>query len=289
MIYNIIVYDNSGNVTDVISFSSVTQFNESYQSEVTENTVEYGFKIADHIVTKSPEISLEGIVSDYSIYNDALELYWNGDSFVSTMSESGSSVAGNFWNVKQSLIDIVQKRKLFTLILTEDYVDSNLKQDKAELLDTLKIQKFVNCVMPNLTFPVKNGVYGALFVNFSVRQIRIAKTVTEDVDKNSLKLLTSKKMTVQNGQAIGADGKPVDQKDDGSKEKTVQKDQCDQSLLTYIRQQGQYVQYYRDQSMRTNSLESKELYEKYKNYYESNKIRFCNTDALPNIGSYNLG
>lgn len=283
MIYNIIVYDNSSNVTDVISFSSVTQFNESYQSEVTENTVEYGFKISDHIVTKSPEISIEGVVSDYSIYNDGLELYWNGSSFVNAISENGDSVAGNFWNVKQALIDLVQKRRLFTLILTESFVSNDNKSETAKSLDSIKIQKFVNCVMPNLTFPTKTGVYGALFVNLSVRQIRVARTVMEDFDKNSLQLVTPVVMTTKNGQPIGADGKPLGT-DTGSKVSSVTKDQCDQGIVSQLKTQLGLIERASDVSQRLGAIDSSsynnQVINGFKADYKSSKLSYCNDDKI---------
>lgn len=198
MIYNLIVKDSAGEVTDIISFSSVTSFNESYSSEVTENTVEYGFKISDHIITKSPEITVEGLISDYSIYDDNAELYWDEDRFVCTNGLNGSENLGGYLTAKQALIDIVQKRKLFTVIATEFFVDTSNKKEANDNLNSVFVSRYTNCVMPSLSFPIKNGVSGATFVNFTAKQIRVAKTKVEDIDTKTVKFVEPKKAVSNN-------------------------------------------------------------------------------------------
>jgi hypothetical protein len=189
MIYNLIVYDNDKNVTDIVTFSSVLSFNEQYQSEVTENIVEYGFKISDHIITKSVDISCDAMVSDYSIYDDGLELYWDGEKFTNSNAVNGQQSTGKNLTVKQALIDIVQKRKLFTLIITDTVSQGVGLEDTASSLKERAVQSFNNCVMPTLGFPVKEGTYGVLFASFSIKQVRVAKTVTSSIDKNSIPLV----------------------------------------------------------------------------------------------------
>lgn len=218
MIYNIIVHDNSGSVTDVISFSSVTNFNESYSSEVTENTVEFGFKISDHIVTKSPEITVEAMVSDYSIYTDELELYWDGDAFVNTAGIMGVTPNGEYLNAKQALKDIVQKRKLFTIIVSEEYVKLGDNNDIATNLEAIRLDKYTNCVMPSLSFPTRVGVKGVLFVNFTARQIRVAKTVVEDFDTKKLRLVEKVTQSTDPKSGLDKDGKKVGNGKDGKHE-----------------------------------------------------------------------
>lgn len=218
MIYNIIVHDNSGSVTDVISFSSVTNFNESYSSEVTENTVEFGFKISDHIVTKSPEITVEAMVSDYSIYTDELELYWDGDAFVNTAGIMGVTPNGEYLNAKQALKDIVQKRKLFTIIVSEEYVKLGDNNDIATNLEAIRLDKYTNCVMPSLSFPARVGVKGVLFVNFTARQIRVAKTVVEDFDTKKLRLVEKVTQSTDPKSGLDKDGKKVGNGKDGKHE-----------------------------------------------------------------------
>lgn len=198
MIYNIIVKDSDGEVTDIVSFSSVTSFNESYQSEVTENTVEFGFKISDHMITKSPEITVEGVISDYSIYDSGAELYWDEDRFVCSNGLDGSTNLGGYLTAKQALIDIVQKRKLFTIISTEFFVDTSNKKEASDNLNSVFVSKYSNCVMPSLSFPIKNGVSGATFVNFTAKQIRVAKTKVEDIDTKTVKFVEPKKAVSNN-------------------------------------------------------------------------------------------
>lgn len=189
MIYNLIVYDNDKNVTDVVTFSSVLSFNEQYQSEVTENIVEYGFKISDHIITKSVDISCDAMVSDYSIYDDGLELYWDGEKFVNSNSVNNQQITGKNLTVKQALIDIVQKRKLFSLIITDTVSQGVGFEDTASSLKERSVQSFNNCVMPSLVFPVREGTYGVLFASFTIKQIRVAKTLTSSIDKNTIPLV----------------------------------------------------------------------------------------------------
>lgn len=220
MIYNLIVKDSAGEVTDIISFSSVTSFNESYSSEVTENTVEYGFKISDHIITKSPEITVEGLISDYSIYDDNAELYWDEDRFVCTNGLNGSENLGFYLTAKQALIDIVQKRKLFTVIATEFFVDTSNKKEANDNLNSVFVSRYTNCVMPSLSFPIKNGVSGATFVNFTAKQIRVAKTKVEDIDTKTVKFVEPKKAVSNDpNKPVDANGKSLGDSKSGKPEK----------------------------------------------------------------------
>lgn len=224
MIYNIIVKDSDGEVTDIVSFSSVTSFNESYQSEVTENTVEFGFKISDHMITKSPEITVEGVISDYSIYDSGAELYWDEDRFVCSNGLDGSTNLGGYLTAKQALIDIVQKMKLFTIISTEFFVDTSNKKEASDNLNSVFVSKYSNCVMPSLSFPIKNGVSGATFVNFTAKQIRVAKTKVEDIDTKTVKFVEPKKAVSNNPtNPKDANGKSMGDSKGGNKTEKIQK------------------------------------------------------------------
>lgn len=238
MIYSLIVYDNSKAVTDIITFSTVSSFSEQYQSEITESAVEYGFKIADHIVTKSPEISVEAVLTDYTIYNQGQELFWDGSSFVTPNSVNGISNTGQSFNVKQRIIDIVKKRKLFTLIETEGVMtDSTLSnEENATQLQNFALRKFNNCAMPSLSFPPRNNTTDVVFVSFSVKQLRVAVTSVSNVDKKSIRPVTPvlAKATQTNIQdKVDANGKSIgDKKGKNSTPATVK----EKALL------GQYCQ-----------------------------------------------
>lgn len=189
MNYSLIVYNEDREVTDVISFTSVTQFNESYTSEITENIVEYGFSVSDHITTKAPDISLEGMVSDYTIQNADLQLDWNGTDFTTSLEQQGGSQVDYNLAVKRSLISIVKERKVFTLVITRDNNFFGTVDEKSSSMLSSAVDIFTNCLMPLLSFPVKDGVSGAFFFSMSIKQVRVAITSTTNFDASGTPLV----------------------------------------------------------------------------------------------------
>lgn len=192
MIYSLVVYDNDLNVTDVISFSAVTSAEENYSAQTTDSVVEYGFTISDHIITQSPEISLDVILSSYSIFSDSLLLEWNGSEFVTSNFTSGASTEDLHLEMKKKLIDIVKKRQLFTLIVSKK--DSNLADytQKAEDLQQSLIAKFPNCVITGLGFSDRANSASAVFAKLNIKQIRVAVTEKFNVDPSTVKWVQKK-------------------------------------------------------------------------------------------------
>lgn len=220
MIYSLVVYDNSLNVTDVISFSAVTSVDESYRAQTTDNVVEYGFVISDHIISSSPELSLDVILSAYSIFSDSLLLEWNGTEFVTTNAVSGASTEDDHLLMKQKLIDIIKKRQLFTLLITKK--DSYVAEPTAKSQDLMNsvVAKFPNCVITALDFNDKANSASAVFAKLTVKQIRVAKTEKFDVDPNTVKWVQKKTVAstvgaTANGASTGKDanGNPIDGSD----------------------------------------------------------------------------
>lgn len=192
MIYSLVIYDNDLNVTDVISFSAVTSASESYKAQTTDNVVEYGFVISDHIITQSPEISLEVILSAYSIFSDSLLLEWDGERFVTANAKSGQSTEDEHYIMKQKLIDIVKKRQLFTLVVSKrDSYIAGFKEKSEDLMGSL-ITKFPNCVITSLDFDSKSNSASAVFAKLNIKQIRIAVTEQFKVDPSTVKWVQKK-------------------------------------------------------------------------------------------------
>lgn len=220
MIYSLVVYDNSLNVTDVISFSAVTSVDESYRAQTTDNVVEYGFVISDHIISSSPELALDVVLSAYSIFSDSLLLEWNGTEFVTTNAISGESTEDDHLLMKQKLIDIIKKRQLFTLLVTKK--DSYVADPTAKSQDLMNsvVAKFPNCVITALDFNDKANSASAVFAKLTVKQIRVAKTEKFDVDPNTVKWVQKKTVAstvgaTANGASTGKDanGNPIDGSD----------------------------------------------------------------------------
>lgn len=216
MIYSLVVYDNNLNITDVISFSAVTGADESYKAQTTDNVVEYGFTISDHIITQSPEISLDVVLSAYSIFSDSLLLEWNGSEFVTANAESGTSTEDDHLVMKQKLIDIIKKRQLFTLIMSKK--DSYLADftEKAQDLMNSVISKFPNCVITSLDFSDKSNSASAVFAKLTIKQIRVAVTEQFNVDPASVKWVQKKTVASTTGATatgaatgVDANGNPI--------------------------------------------------------------------------------
>ena len=192
MIYSLVIYDNDLNVTDVISFSAVTSAKEAYKAQTTDNVVEYGFMISDHIITQSPEITLEVVLSSYSIFSDSLLLEWDGEKFTNANATDGESVEDDHYIMKQKLIDILKKRQLFTLVVSKrDSYLSDFKEKSEDLMASL-ISKFPNCVITSLDFDSKSNSASAVFASLALKQIRVAVTEQFNVDPSSVKWVQKK-------------------------------------------------------------------------------------------------
>lgn len=189
MNYSLIIYNEDREVTDVISFTSVTQFSESYTSEITENIVEYGFSVSDHITTKAPDISIEGMVSDYTLQNPDLQLDWNGSDFTTSLSTQGGDQTDYHLLIKRALLSVVKERKVFTLVVTRDQNYYGTVSEKSSAMLSSAVDTFTNCLMPNLSFPVKDGVSGAFFFNMTIKQVRVAITSTTNFDSSGTPLV----------------------------------------------------------------------------------------------------
>lgn len=220
MIYSLVVYDNDLKVTDVISFSAVTSADESYKAQTTDNVVEYGFTISDHIITSSPELSLDVILSAYSIFSDSLLLEWNGTEFVTANALSGASTEDDHLVMKNKLIDIIKKRQLFTLLVSKK--DSYLAayEEKAQDLLNSVVGKFPNCVITSLDFSDKANSASAVFAKLTIKQIRVARTEQFNVDPSTVKWVQKKTIASTVGATAGgaatgkdANGNPIEGSD----------------------------------------------------------------------------
>lgn len=216
MIYSLITYDNSLQVTGVISFSSVVSGEESYANEVTESTVEQGFKITDHIFSAPFTTSLEVFISSYSIFNESLELFWNGTDFSNTAFDSGADFSSDHLEVKNLLKEVATKRKLFTLVVSKE--DSYFSEDQVKADDLLSkaVDAYSNCVLTGLSFPTNSSGSEVVNARLQIRQIKVAKAKVKDISTKSVKMVTPIKASATNGSL--AQGKKADGTDIGGVE-----------------------------------------------------------------------
>lgn len=216
MIYSLITYDNSLQVTGVISFSSVVSSEESYANEVTESTVEQGFKITDHIFSAPFTTSLEVFISSYSIFNESLELFWNGTDFSNTAFDSGADFSSDHLEVKNLLKEVATKRKLFTLVVSKE--DSYFSEDQVKADDLLSkaVDAYANCVLTGLSFPTNSSSSEVVNARLQIRQIKVAKAKVKDISTKSVKMVTPIKASATNGSL--AQGKKADGTDVGGVE-----------------------------------------------------------------------
>lgn len=176
MIYTLIVKNDQGKAESYLTFDSVASYSESWSGTVSKSTVESGFPIADHINIENPVFNISGMLSEYSIFKDDREIFWNGEDFVQASentSESSHLVA------KDSLIKTTKEGTVITLL--ESKTNSFLSDgaQRYEKILSGKINEYSNCVITDLSFEVsENTQNSAIKVSMKIEQLNIARTET---------------------------------------------------------------------------------------------------------------
>lgn len=176
MIYAIIVNNDQGVAKNCLTFESISSYSENWSGTVSKSTVESGFPIADHINIENPVFNISGVLSEYSIFRDDREIYWNGEDFVQALentSESPHLIAKDF------LIKTVKGGTVITLI--ESKINSFLSNgtQKYEKIRSGLTKEYNNCVITDLSFEVsENTQNSAIKVSMKIEQLNIARTET---------------------------------------------------------------------------------------------------------------
>ena len=176
MIYTLIVKNDQGKAESYLTFESVSSYSENWSGTVSKSTVESGFPIADHINIENPVFNISGVLSEYSIFKDDREIFWNGEDFVQASennSESSHLVA------KDYLIKTTKKGTVITLL--ESKTNSFLSDgaQRYEKILSGKINEYNNCVITDLSFEVSDNTQNsAIRVSMKIEQLNIARTET---------------------------------------------------------------------------------------------------------------
>lgn len=217
MIYTIIKKRDDGSVESVISFDSVRDFSESWTATATSQTTEYGFNLTDNINIESPEFSLSGIISSYSLYNTGSEIVWDGVNF-KTADERSPLYHLNF---RKQILDVFQKRSVVSLVESELNSFSTNPDEKYSELKQGYDREIPNCVILSLDISYLDNSSSAFSIAMKLRRIDVATVttmqLTEDEMTPELRMLTVNSTTTSTSTSTSTDpstegvaGKPAD-------------------------------------------------------------------------------
>lgn len=184
MIYTIVVKNDQGKVQSYLTFESVSSYSENWSGTVSKSTVEYGFPIADHINIENPVFNVSGVLSEYSIFKDDREIFWNGEDFVQA-SENDSE--GSHLVAKDYLIKTTKEGTVITLL--ESKTNSFLSDgtQRYEKIRSGATKEYDNSVITDLSFEVsENTQNSSIRVSMKIEQLNIARTETTTLTEQEM-------------------------------------------------------------------------------------------------------
>lgn len=184
MIYTIVIKNDQGKVQSYLTFESVSSYSENWSGTVSKSTVEYGFPIADHINIENPVFNVSGVLSEYSIFKDDREIFWNGEDFVQA-SENDSE--GSHLVAKDYLIKTTKEGTVITLL--ESKTNSFLSDgtQRYEKIRSGATKEYDNSVITDLSFEVsENTQNSSIRVSMKIEQLNIARTETTTLTEQEM-------------------------------------------------------------------------------------------------------
>lgn len=184
MIYTIVVKNDQGKAQSYLTFESVSSYSENWSGTVSKSTVEYGFPIADHINIENPVFNVSGVLSEYSIFKDDREIFWNGEDFVQA-SENDSE--GSHLVAKDYLIKTTKEGTVITLL--ESKTNSFLSDgtQRYEKIRSGATKEYDNSVITDLSFEVsENTQNSSIRVSMKIEQLNIARTETTTLTEQEM-------------------------------------------------------------------------------------------------------
>ena len=184
MIYTIIVKNDKGGAESYLTFESVSSYSESWTGTVSKSTVEYGFPIADHINIENPVFNISGVLSEYSIFKDDREIFWNGEDFVQALentSESPHLIVKNF------LIKTTKSGTVITLLESKTNSFLSNGAQRYEKIRSGLTKEYDNSVITDLSFEVsENTQNSSIRVSMKIEQLNIARTQTTKLTEQEM-------------------------------------------------------------------------------------------------------
>lgn len=234
MIYTLLIKNSDGQTSSVISFSSVRSFSESLAATTTDNVVEYGFPVSDHMLVNNITFDLDVIVTGFSVFNDDLELFWDGTDFVTNSPEQLSAQNAHLIMRKQ-LKDLILNRIVFSLLISEDnsFVE-DINSKESQLRKSI-VDEYSNCVCTSLVLSESEATTGAIFAKLNLKQIRAALVKTRELKSDEKvrqidRISPTPTVSMQNS-TDASNGKDSSGADDLSKESKSIKDGIGQGKL----------------------------------------------------------
>lgn len=234
MIYTLLIKNSDGQTASVISFSSVRSFSESLGATTTDNVVEYGFPVSDHMLVNNIVFDLDVIVTGFSVFNDDLELFWNGTDFVTNAPEQLAAQNAHLIMRKQ-LKDLILNRIVFSLLISENNsFITDITAKESQLRKSL-VDEYNNCVCTSLVLSESEATSGAIFAKLNIKQIRAALIKTRELQQGERvrqidRISPTPTVQMQNS-TESANGKDGNGDSDLSKENKSIKDSIDQGKL----------------------------------------------------------
>ena len=181
MIYTLIKKDADGNIEKIFSFDSISSFSETWSGTVSKTPVEFGFPVSDHMSIENPVFDISGTLSSYSLFNESLEIFWDGEDFVNSNEDGDRAVVHLV--AKENLTNIFLSRDTLTLLEsdTNSFNYDNL-QGRYEQLTSGFVKEYDNCVITGIGFDSNDNVNSsAVFAKIKVEQLNIAYVQTREL------------------------------------------------------------------------------------------------------------
>ena len=153
MIYTIIRAD-----TTTVTLDCVQQFGESHSATATQHPVETGSAITDHVFLNNSEISIKGVVSDFSPSPDYVTM-----EFLDLV-DAGSNQQSHTQQIKATLLRIHKGREAVTVQVSDNSFS--------------EVELFENCVITSLSFSDDPEAGEAIYPDIKLSQIRVVSKST---------------------------------------------------------------------------------------------------------------
>lgn len=176
MIYTLIRRDNNGNIDTVMSFDSISSFDESWSATVTTQTVEKGFNISDNINIDPQTYDIQAILSSYSLFDLDREIVWDGENFSSKQSDADRHIAA-----RDKLISIFTDRSILTILESTANSNSVSEQEKETELKSGYFKEIDNCVITSMSISHPDNATGSFLVSLKLQKIYVAYVTTVQV------------------------------------------------------------------------------------------------------------
>lgn len=180
MIYTLLLPDDT-----LLSFSSVTDFSESYSANITSYETQVGFPITDNMVLNNPTYSMSAILSYYNSPTREIVL-----------------VDGEFQVIENNSLDTplenqVELEAKVKRLWSEKIPFSVIKS--TNLLDILgsELERYESCLLSSLELPQSSGVSGAIFPKLSITKIRLTTVLEEEVPNASPNLIAKSQVATK--------------------------------------------------------------------------------------------